>query len=199
MGATLAIAVSLAMLLALLLFLLHSLLCSLLRDIRHSRNDPDIEAKPPLEQQQQQQHQPAPPLAFPFYGHGVLKAPTKYLLSLPNLEAAAAKQASPSPAQNQSHGDEFVSISNPIYDGTETDANDGGTPFATPKASPSCFEAEDMEEERSPPLKLMKKLPAVLPKSCSLFEERRSLAALTETNRPSSSPSSTSLCCSPSW
>ena len=190
MGTTLAVAFCLAMLLALLLFLLFNLFCSLLRDKRHQHNLPRFSNN---ETAAEQSEQPPRPLSFPFYAHGVLKAPREYLLSVPNLEAAAAKQAS-SP-------DRFVCISNPIYDGITAGGSDvngdgGGTPFVTPKASPSCFEADEGNDS-SPPLKLMKKLPAVLPKV--LFDGRRSLGASTETNRPSSSSSSNSLCCSPSW
>ncbi|XP_020241916.1 uncharacterized protein LOC109820220 [Asparagus officinalis] len=197
-GATLAAAVSLMTLIVILLFLLVSLFCSLAREKRHQcRNDDDDDVAVESE------GRPPRPLSFPFYGHGVLRAPTKYLLSVPNLEAAAAKQASPSPSQDE---ESFVRISNPMYDGTsaaaieEVGADAGGAVFEAPKSSAPRFEGD--EESFSPPLKLMKKLSSsiVQPKASSaLFDGRRSLGGSTETNRPSSSSSSNSPCSSPSW
>ncbi|XP_038971986.1 uncharacterized protein LOC120104614 [Phoenix dactylifera] len=240
MGAALAIALSLALVFTLLSVILADLLCSLLCRRKHrferaAPNTSDAGAAAEAEEDP-----PTPPLSFPFYAHGVLQAPTTFLLTIPNLEAATAAAAAALPpkqvecksrmvltvehespsvpaspcihrissaAVDSAAPDHFVCISNPIYNGIGG-GDDKGTPFETPDASPSHLgpdPEEETESDSSPQLTVMKKLPSVPPQALSaagLMEGRRSLptsASATETNRVSSSSSSYSLCCSPSW
>ena len=238
MGAALTIALSLALLFTLLSVLLADLLCSFLccRKHRFETAAPHTSDAAAVAEEDA----PTPPLSFPFYAHGVLQAPTTFLLTIPKLEAATAaavaasalppkqvecksrmpltvENESPSvPASpcihrissasiNSAAADHFVCISNPIYDGIGG-GDDMGTPFETPDASPSHLGLEEeTESDYSPQLTVMKKLPSVAPQAFSavaLMDGRPSLAtsvSATETNRVSSSSSSCSLCCSPSW
>ncbi|XP_010249756.1 PREDICTED: uncharacterized protein LOC104592228 [Nelumbo nucifera] len=114
-----------------------------------------------------------------------------------------------------SGGENFVYISNPIYDNDACRPDGVGTPFETPDTSPSRLEAdgssgEDDKAEPSPsspsplpmtpPLTPMKKLPA---EACSVsLRDVRSLGTSgsgSDTNNGPSSSSSGSPCTSPSW
>ncbi|KAG1363182.1 hypothetical protein COCNU_11G000090 [Cocos nucifera] len=240
MGAALTIALSLALLFTLLSVLLADLLCSLIccRKHRSQTAAPDAsDAAVAAAAAAAEEDPPTPPLSFPFYAHGVLQAPTTFLLTIPKLEAATAAAAALPPKQvecksrmpltvenespsvpaspcihrisfasvNSAAPDHFVCISNPIYDGIGG-GDDMGTPFETPDASPSHWGLEEeTESDYSPQLTVMKKLPSMAPQAfsaVSLMDGRPSLAtsvSATETYRVSSSSSSYSLCCSPSW
>lgn len=197
MGAALTIALSLALLFTLLSVLLADLLCSLLSCWKHRF----VKAAPNTSEAAvaaaaAEEDPPTPPLSFPFYAHGVLQAPTTFLLTIPKLEAAtaaaAAKQveyksrmpltvehdspsvtASPcihrisSASVNSVAPDHFLCISNPIYQGIGG-GDDMGTPFETPDASPPHLGLEEeTESDHSPQLTVMKKLPSVAPQALS--------------------------------
>ncbi|KAL0916548.1 hypothetical protein M5K25_014069 [Dendrobium thyrsiflorum] len=123
----------------------------------------------------------SPAKLSPFYAHGVLRAPKRFLLSSPKLDAML-HPSSPSAAAAES----FVCISNPVFD----------------LASGRSKAVVEEYGNRSPELKLMKKLPLkamLAPKGC-LVDTRPSLAtsvSATETNKASFS--SEKLCSSPSW
>ncbi|XP_020578742.1 uncharacterized protein LOC110023597 [Phalaenopsis equestris] len=106
----------------------------------------------------------SPAKLSPFHVNGVLRAPKSFLLSSPVLDAMLQP---PAPSANATEC--FVCISNPVFD------------------SASGRSEAVMEEngDRSPELKLMKKLPL-----------SNSVSA-TETNRASFL--SEELCSSPSW
>ncbi|KAJ3677223.1 hypothetical protein LUZ60_002947 [Juncus effusus] len=176
MATTIAVSLILTFFLILLLILLIDFFFSILRRKSQNANNPESpDSKTPPQNQTQNEQMPKealnPPVLPSFYAHGVLQAPTSFLLTVPKL-------------------DQFVCVSNPVYDGTEAGEvinngdNNGvmSTPYETPETSPSHF---GEEEEYSPPLKYMKKLPSI---------------SATETNRNSScSASSSNVCYSPSW
>ncbi|KAG0479946.1 hypothetical protein HPP92_010804 [Vanilla planifolia] len=208
MGGALEVALAIGLILALFFLLVLDLFFSLL--CRRSI-PPDLPVQLSPDVSQDAPPSPASSLGkppsrfpFPFYGHGVLRAPTNFLLTIPKLEAMIPPEqempATASPYPNDA--ERLVYISNPIYDGA-IGGEGGGTTFVTPEESPSSLatveEEEDEEGKWSPPLALMKKLPSSLPAVC-LVDGRRSLAtsaSVTETNRASFS--SESLCTSPSW
>ncbi|KAF5742964.1 serine/arginine repetitive matrix protein 2-like [Tripterygium wilfordii] len=108
-------------------------------------------------------------------------------------------------------GENFVYISNPIYDNDHLNRDSRGdnTPFETPDTSPSRLESGDSSGEDeievvhsfplTPPLTPMKKLPA---EACSVsLKDARSLdtSASDSHDNGLSSSSSGSPCTSPSW
>ncbi|KAK8967911.1 hypothetical protein KSP40_PGU005438 [Platanthera guangdongensis] len=165
----LALALSLALILALLLLL--DLLRSLLRHRAHPPASLEAEhATPPSPSNL------SPANLSPFYAHGVLRAPTKFLLSSPKLEALLPP-ASPDAAGG------FVCISNPVYDevtGKET------------------VEAED--GHRSPELTVMRKLPSkTVPAGFVVAGRRFQAKSASATKTNGTSFSSELLCSSPSF
>ncbi|KAJ3704726.1 hypothetical protein LUZ61_008431 [Rhynchospora tenuis] len=194
LGTTITVALIFALFLTLFLLLLADFVSSLLRTPNHTSNldAPTHKSSPNLSPISK------PPTLPSFYAHGVLQAPTSFLLTVPKLEAAAAppiKPTSPVSMCSLSGDERFVCISNPVYDGVHVQIQDeengvSSTPFETPGTSPSHFGEEG---QWSPPLGFMKKLPPVrqwLPGTVSA----------SDTNRASTySFSSSTLCFSPSW
>jgi hypothetical protein len=202
LGTTITVALIFALFLTLFLLLLADFISSLVRTPKHSpppNHNLDIETpnlKPPLNTSSLQPQISKPSTLPSFYAHGVLQAPTSFLLTVPKLEAAAAQPmntiSSPVSACSLSSVERFVCISNPVYDGVRVHEEENGasTPFETPGTSPSHFGEEG---EWSPPLGFMKKLPPVRP-------WLHGSVSATDTNRASSySFSSSTLCFSPSW
>ncbi|KAJ4745683.1 hypothetical protein LUZ62_080088 [Rhynchospora pubera] len=211
LGTTITVALIFALFLTLFLLLLADFVSSLLRT-RTRKHTPNVNLEAPNQKSSPNFHLKDPslsplskPAALPsFYAHGVLQAPTSFLLTVPKLEAAAAPPIIPtSPVSmcSMSGAERFVCISNPVYDGVqiqiqeeeEEEEEENGvssTPFETPGTSPSHFGEEG---EWSPPLGFMKKLPPVrqwLP----------GMVSASDTNRASTySFSSSTLCFSPSW
>lgn len=109
-------------------------------------------------------------------------------------------------SQKLQHEEEFIYISNPIYNNSKVD-----TPFVTPDTSPSRLderiefcgedEVEDEEGDETPPLTPMKKLPA---EGCSVsLRDARSLCTTgSDSNSNNECISTSSLgspSTSPSW
>ncbi|KAF3339059.1 hypothetical protein FCM35_KLT16530 [Carex littledalei] len=192
LGTTITVALIFALFLILFLLLLADFVTSLVKTRKHDPNkNHDLESPNPKSQQISK------PTTLPsFYAHGVLQAPTSFLLTVPKLEAAAAppiKPTSSSPVSvcSLSGSERFVCISNPVYDGVQVEVHhDSSTPFETPGTSPSQFGEEG---EWSPPLGFMKKLPPVR-------QWHHGSVYANDTNQASScSFSSNTHCFSPSW
>ncbi|XP_019260083.1 PREDICTED: uncharacterized protein LOC109238106 [Nicotiana attenuata] len=111
--------------------------------------------------------------------------------------------------------EQFVYISNPIYDNEKLRPSTVDTPFETPNSSPSCLETIDNSSEKddenygissssssspasSVQLTPMKKLPAEAC-SVSLRDVRSIITIESNSNSNNSSFSSGSPCTSPSW
>ncbi|MCD7459977.1 hypothetical protein HAX54_042470 [Datura stramonium] len=190
-------------------------------------------SQPPPPSSSEQSISPTRTTLSSFYAQGVLfHAPRNYLfptistnkdhhhnfddleivhenIPYPKLvhEVPPLLQCSTSSSTTTTVEEQFVYISNPIYDHNEEIAF--VTPFETPNSSPSCFEIIDnsSEEEEncgitsvsSTPssvlLTPMKKLPA---EACSI-SLIRSESNNSNINSSSSSSSSGSPCTSPSW
>lgn len=162
----LAVTLALALLLLLLIHLSFSLLSR--------RTQPPY----PLETPSLTPAKLSPAKLSPLYAHGVLRAPKRFLLSSPKLDAMLQP---PSPSANATES--FVCISNPVFD----------------LASGGSKTMVEEDGDRSPELKLMKMLPLKgmpAPRGC-IVDGRRSSVSATETNRASFSTED--LCSSPSW
>ncbi|XP_062221321.1 uncharacterized protein LOC133920744 [Phragmites australis] len=138
-----------------------------------------------------------------YYAHGVVHAPNPkdLLLAIPKLEATVWRWSHVrclSSTSSSEHNDHFVCISNPVYErrGQMPTTTSGDTQsFEMPSKSLSPFgiTEEDEEEEFSPPLSAMRKLPplgvvACPPPALSFVDDRSSLK-VTDTNQASSSSS----------
>ncbi|XP_015060791.2 uncharacterized protein LOC107006788 [Solanum pennellii] len=226
MGAILIMVVTLAIILGLLLVFLVEFFCSLLLARRQRSKTPvnfaitsTTQSPPPLECQS---IVPITSSHSSFYAQlGVLHVPRSYLFPKistkdhHNFDDIEIVQNVPYPKlvhEVQSHQcstssttieEQFMYISNPIYDNTKIEHD---TPFETPDTSPSCLEliidsSSEGEEENcgistcsSTPssvlLTPMKKLPI---EACSISLRSGSI------NSNNSTSSSGSPCTSPSW
>ncbi|XP_072980356.1 uncharacterized protein [Typha angustifolia] len=210
MAATLAVVLTLALFFTLILSLLADLFCCLLCRESRPRFDPETPDSTSVTEAGREDSSTRSVSKFPFYAHGVLQAPTTYLLTIPKLEAAAAPIPAPDLKHFQCHSpippsssasvssvatDRFVYISNPVYDGVNGGGDDDTTPFETPETSPSHLGLGEEEEDsdQSPPLTVMKKLAPVRRNAYGTS------VSAAETNQASSSSSSNTLCFSPSW
>ncbi|KAI0504503.1 hypothetical protein KFK09_015455 [Dendrobium nobile] len=167
------LAITLALSLLLLLLLLLHLSFSLLRRRTHPPCPPETPSLSPANF--------SPAKLSPFYAHGVLRAPKRFLLSSPKLDAMLHPSSPPSADAAES----FVCISNPVFD----------------LASGRSKAVVEYYGDRSPELKLMKKLPlkAVLPAPMGgKVDTRPSLATVVSAMEKNiASFSSEKLCSSP--
>ncbi|KAJ0030359.1 hypothetical protein Pint_13161 [Pistacia integerrima] len=209
MGATLAMVVSLAIVLGLILVLLVELYCSLLlrrRQLRNTTSNTTTTINSIPSQPLQTQDRSASPLASP---------PTSFITSPQPIQETPLQVGTNSSCRANEEanyggdgGEDFVYISNPIYDNDASRLSRADTPFETPDTSPSRLETGGSSGEASsqhslpitPPLTPMKKLPA---EACSVsLRDARSLGPSRSdsvSNNGLSSSSSGSPCTSPSW